>query len=66
MHKWVEKKVVLPYTVPISDGEVFIPVWTSGCWLSAVTIASSLIGGYGVSHKHVEDGCKSTCVECGG
>jgi len=53
-------------TAPISDGEAFIPVWVSSCQLSAVTIASSLMGGCGFSHKHVEDGCKSTCVEFGG
>jgi len=47
------------------QGSVF-PVLVSCCWLSAVTIASSLIGGCGLSHKHVEDGCKSTCVKFGG
>jgi len=41
MHKWVEKTVLLP-------------VWASGCRLSAVTIAS----GCGLSHERVEDGCK--------
>jgi len=65
MHKRVEKTVLLPCTAPISNGEAFIPVcsWASGCWLSAVTIASSLMGGCGLSHEYVEDGCKSTCVE---
>ena len=29
--------------------------------VSAVTIASSLMGGCGLSHECVEDGCKSTC-----
>jgi len=24
------------------------------------------MGGCGLSHEHVEDGCKSTCVEFGG
>ena len=57
------RNVLLPCTAPISDGEAFIPVWASGCRLSAVTIASSLMGGCGLSHEHVEDGCKSTCVE---
>jgi len=33
---------------------------------SAVTIASSLMGGCGLSHKRVEDGCKSTCVKVWG
>ena len=32
-HKRVEKTVLLPCTVPISDGEAFIPVWASGCQL---------------------------------
>ena len=41
-------------------------LWTSGCRLSAVTIASSLMGGCSLSHKHVEDCCKNTCVEFGG
>ena len=65
MHKQVEKTVLLPCTVPISDGEAFIPVWVSGCRLSAVTIAGSLMGGCGLRHNGVEDGCKSTCVEFG-
>jgi len=44
----------------ISGGEAFFPVWASGCQLSAMTIANSLMGGCGLSHEHVEDGCKST------
>ena len=47
-------------------GRLFSTVWTSSCWLRAVTIASSLMGGCGLSHKHVEDGYKSTCVKFGG
>ena len=39
--------------VPISDGEAFIPVWASGCRLSAMTIASSSMGGCGLSHERV-------------
>ena len=66
MHKQVEKTVLLSCMVPISDGEAFIPVWARGCQLSAVTIASSLMSGCGLSHERVEDGCKSTCVEFGG
>jgi len=66
MHKWVEKTVLLPCMAPISDEEAFIPVWASGCQLSAVTVASSLMGGGGLSHKCVEDGSKSTWVEFGG
>ena len=66
MHKRVEITILLPRTVPISDGEAFIPVWASGCRLSTMFIASSLMGGCGLSHKRVEDGCKSTCVEFGG
>jgi len=31
-----------------------------------MTIASSLMGGCGLGHEHVEDGCKSTCVKFGG
>ena len=58
--------VLLPCTAPISGREAFIPVWVSGCRLSAVTIASLLMGGCGLSHECVEDGCKSTCVEFGG
>ena len=46
--------------------EAFISVWASGCRLSAMIIASSLMGGCGLNHEHVEDGCKSTCVEFGG
>ena len=66
MHKRVKKTVLVPCMAPIFGGEAFIPVWVSVCRLSAVTIASSLMGGCGLSHKHVEDGCKSTCVEFGG
>jgi len=62
----VEKTVLLPCTAPISDGEAFIPVWARGCQQSAVNFASLLMGGCGLSHEHVEDGCKSTCVEFGG
>ena len=62
----IEKTVLLPCMVPISDGEAFIPVWASGYRLGVVTITSSLMGGCGLSHEHVEDGCKSTCVEFGG
>jgi len=63
MHKQVEETVLLPCMVPISGGKAFIPVWVSGCRLSAVTIASMLIGGCGLSHECIEDGCKSTCVK---
>ena len=66
VHEQVEKTVLLPCMAPISNGEAFIPVWASGCRLSAVTIASSLMGGCGLSHERVEDGCKSTCVKFGG
>jgi len=61
MHEQVEKTVLSPYTVPISGREAFIPVRASGCRLSAITIASSFIGGCGLSQECVEDGCKSTC-----
>ena len=30
-----------------------------------MTIASLLMGGCGLSHKHVEDGCRHTCVKFG-
>ena len=65
MHKQVEKTVFSPCTVPISGGKAFIPVWVSGCWLSAMTIASLLMGLCGLSHEHVEDGCKNVnaCVK---
>ena len=56
--------VLSPCTVPISGGEAFIPVWASGCQLSAMTVASLVMGGCGLSHKRVGDGCKSTSL-CG-
>jgi len=28
-----------------------------------ITIDCSLVGGCGLSHEHVENGCKSTCVK---
>ena len=31
----------------------------------AMTIASMLMGGCGLSHEHVEDGCKSTVWSLG-
>ena len=34
-----------------------MPVWTSSRQLIAVIVASSLIGGCGLSHEHVEEGC---------
>jgi len=46
-----EKIVLSPCTAPISGGEAFIPVWASGCRLSAMTIASLLMGGCGLSQK---------------
>ena len=57
---WVEKTVLSPCTMPISGEEALFPVWASGCRLREVTIASSLMGGCGLSHKGVEDGCKGT------
>ena len=63
MNKRVEKTFLSHCMVPISTWEAFSPVQASGCWLSTVTIASSLMGGCGLSHEHVEYGCKSTCVK---
>ena len=48
-----------------TEKHLIIPVWACSCRLSAVTIASSLMGECGLSHKCVEDGCKSACVEFG-
>jgi len=50
MHKWVEKTVLSPCTAPISSGEAFIPVWASGCQLSAVNIASSVMEQWHITH----------------
>jgi len=44
------------------QGNLFYPVYTSSCWLRALTTASLLMGGCGLSHKHVKDGCKSTSL----
>ena len=66
MHERFEGTVFSPCTVPIVSREAFFPVWASGCQLSAVTTASSLMGGRGLSHKHVEGGCKSTYAKFGG
>jgi len=63
MHKQVEKTVLSPYTAPIFGREAFIPVWANGCQPSAMTIASSLMGGCRLIHRCVEDGCKSTGVK---
>jgi len=63
MHEQLEKTCLAGCPFPV--GELFL-VWVSGCRLSAVTIASLLMGGCGLSHKCVEGGCKSTCVKFGG
>ena len=63
MRERVKTTVLSLCTAPISSGEAFFPVWVSGCQLSTVTIASSLMGESG--HERVEDGCKSTCVKFG-
>jgi len=61
----LRKTVLSPCMLPISCGEAFIQVWVSGCQLSAVTIASKLMGWCGLSHELVyrgwATGCKSTC-----
>ena len=38
-------------------GEATFPAWVSSFQPKAVTIASSLMGGCGLSHECVEDGC---------
>ena len=66
VYKWSEKIVHSPCWVPIPGSEAFFPVWMSGCFPRAMTIASSLMGGCGLGHKCIEDGCKGTCVKFGG
>ena len=66
MHKRAEKTVLSPCTAPILCKEAFFPVWMSGCWTGVMTIARSLIGGCGLSHECLEDGCKSTYVKFSG
>jgi len=66
MHEKVEKTVLLPCTALISGGEAFIPVWASDCQLSTMTIASSLLGGCGLSLESVDDGCKRALWSLGG
>jgi len=66
MHEQVEKTVLSAFTAPLSGRESFFPGWVSSCQLSAVTVASSLMGRCGLSHEHVEDGCKGACVKLGG
>jgi len=51
MHKRVEKAVLLSCRAPISSSEAVFLVWTSSCWLRAVTIVSSSKGGCGLSHR---------------
>ena len=62
---------VLLYTIGLRKQSSYparcpFPVWASVCRLSAVTIASLLMGGSGLSHDYVEDGGTSTCVKFGG
>ena len=61
---WVNSPLAL-YGGHFQHGSLYPSV---GEWLplSAMTIASSLMGRCGLSHECVEDGCKSTCVEFGG
>ena len=51
MHKWAERKSPLPCRTPISGNEGFFPVWTSSCQPRAMTIASLLMGGYGLEPR---------------
>ena len=46
----LRKQSSCPARHTFSGGEAFIPVWVSGCWLSAMTTASSLMGGCGLRH----------------
>jgi len=59
------KAVLSHFMAPISGGETFFPVWTSGCRLRAMTIARLLMSGCGLSHECVKNCCKSTCVKFG-
>jgi len=64
MHEWVEKTVLLPAQHPFLVGKPFPQ--SGQAFSSLVPIASSLMGGCGLSDEHVEDDYKSTCVEFGG
>ena len=47
------------------QGSLF-PIWTSCCRPRAGDYCKLLMGGCSLSHKRVEDSCKSTCVKFGG
>jgi len=51
---------------PFPAVKFFFPVWLNGYQLRAVTMANSLMGGCGLSHERIEDGCKGTCARFGG
>ena len=56
IYKLTEKTVLSPCWTSIPESEAFFPVSMSGCPPRAMTIASLLMGGCGLSHECVEDG----------
>ena len=62
MHKQGEKTVLSPCMAPISGRKLYSqPRQAVAMRARAVTIASLLMGGCGLSQEGVEDGCKGTC-----
>ena len=64
MHERVEKSPLTLHGIHFQLGSLN-PSLGECCWLRAMTIASLLMGGCGLSHEHVEDGRKTMCVKFG-
>ena len=61
----MNRAVLLPCMAPISDGEALSQ--SGQVWLLAECrdYCQLVNGGCGLSHEHIEDGYKSTCVKLG-
>ena len=57
-----KKMVFWPCRASISDGEAIWLICKDDHWSRAVTIASLLDSGCGVSHEYAQDGCNGTCT----
>ena len=55
--------VFWPCRASISGSEAIFSLCRGGHWPRAVTIASSLDSGCGLSLECVQDGCNGTCVK---
>ena len=59
--RMASKTVFWPCRASISGSEAIFSLSRGGHWPRAVTIASSLDSGCGLSHECPQDGCNDTC-----